>query len=157
MIRIVFTSLALCVALIGSSLAEMTAQQIVEHEIIVTNEDGSQTLKREPAKLVTPGDRLVYTLNYLNEGAEPANGIVLVMPVPAEVLFQEGSADRAGARASFSADGGKTYSPRADLTIVLVEGSRLAQSADITHIRWHLETPVAPGGQNSLSFKAVLK
>ena len=158
MTRTIISTLFLGAAMIGTSASALTAEQTVEKEIVVRNADGSETLKRTSAELVTPGENIVYSLNYFNDDAQPADGIVLVMPVPAEVKYIEGSADLPAAITAYSADGGKTFTPRSEVRIKNEDGTlRTASAEDITHVRWSVQQAVAPGASGSLSFKGQLK
>jgi len=142
----------------GAQANAMTAKQKVEKEIVVTSEDGTQTTQRVPADLVTPGEKIVYTIDFVNDSAEPATDLVLAMPVPADVRYLEGSADRPGAEIRYSTDGGSTYAARESLTMPAVGGgTRSASVDDITHIQWKIAGPVAVGATDKVAFKARLK
>lgn len=163
MYRKVICSLALIAtstAIFGSAMSAqaLTASQIVEREVIVHNADGTQTVTREAADKVTPGDKVIYSLKYYNDDTAPAENIVLVMPVPAEILYLDGSADTQGANTSYSVDGGKTFASRNDLRVAEADGSkRAARAEDITHIRWLVAKAVAPETGGTLSFIGQLQ
>lgn len=158
MYRQVICSLALLITSAATPVFALTASQIVEREVIVRNADGSQTVTREAADKVTPGDKVIYSLNYYNDEAEPVQNIVLVMPIPAEVNYLDGSADSAGTNTTYSADGGKSFAGRDDLQVAQADGSkRAARAEDITHIRWLVSTSVAPGTGGTLSFSGRLQ
>lgn len=136
----------------------MEATQRVEREVVTTAPDGTQQVSRLPADAVVPGEIIVYTLDYVNTDAEPATDLVLAMPVPAEIVFAEGSADRSGAVVEYSADGGASFSDRFTLTVVDADGmQRAAEAADISAVRWRLAEPVAPGESGMVSFKGRLR
>ena len=137
--------------------AAMTAEQIVEREVVVRGKDGAETVKRQTADKVTPGETVVYSIRYRNDAAEPASGIVLVMPVPKEVSYVEGSVAGGDASVSFSADGGKTYVARGRLTIEEGGASRPARGDEITHIRWTLAEPVPAKADGEVSYKGILR
>lgn len=137
--------------------AKMTATQIVEKEVVVVDEKGVKKTTRAKADLVKPGETVVYTLNYRNEDAAPAENMTLVMPVPKEVVYVEGSVGGAPAMVTFSADGGKTYVARGRLTVTEKGVARPATNGDITHVKWTLVGPVAPKGAGDVSFRGVLK
>lgn len=143
---------------LGAAHASMTARQIVEKEVVTANAKGEETVKRIPADKVTPGETVVYSIRYKNDGAAPAGDIVLVMPVPKEVAYVEGSvAGQETASVSFSADGGETYVARGRLTIVEGGEARPARGDEITHIKWTLTAPVAAKAEGEVSYKAVLR
>ena len=136
----------------------MTATQKVEKEITRTAADGSVTTERVEAKLVTPGEKVVYTLNIQNTRDAAATNLKLAMPVPPSVKFIEGTADRQGAIVKYSADGGQTYADRDTLRVTDASGqSRSASPDDITHIQWQITDSIAAGSRDSVEFKARLR
>lgn len=140
------------------SASALTAKQSVEKEVVVQMPDGTESVTREPAELVVPGERVVYTLNYTNDDAAPATDLVLTMPVPGEIKYMEDSASKSGATVVYSADGGQTFASRAGLRTVGQDGnSRAAVAEDITHIRWTVAGPLAVGETDTLSYKGILK
>jgi uncharacterized repeat protein (TIGR01451 family) len=157
MIRLSFAMIALFQFAAHSAGAEMIARQSVEREVIVRNANGVETLKREAADKVTPGETVVYSIKYKNESAEPASNIVLVMPVPAEVAYVEGSVTGDNANVAFSADGGKTYVVRGRLTVEEDGATRPARGDEITHIRWTLPNAIPANAAGEVSYKAILK
>ena len=158
MYRKAFFTVALLTASIAMPVQALTATQIVEREVIVLNADGSQTVTRIAADKVTPGDKVVYSLKYFNDEAKPAENIVLVMPIPAEVDYIEGSSEFDGVSSAYSADGGRTFINRNELQVVHSDGSRTAALAsDITHIRWTISNAVSPNTGGSLSFSGRLQ
>ena len=158
MYRKTLLSVALLVASTSMPAYALTATQTVEREVVVLNADGSQTVTRIAADKVTPGDKVVYSLNYFNDKAEPAENIVLVMPVPAEVDYIDGTADFDGVRSTYSSDGGKTFANRDDLLIARNDGTRsVATASEITHIRWTVRNTVSPNAGGTLSFSGRLQ
>ena len=148
---------AIVAASASPAFAAMTARQTVEKEIVIRSEDGREVVRRVAADKVTPGETIIYSINYRNEDSSAADDIVLVMPVPKEVSFIEGSVTGGDAIVDFSADGGKTYVARGRLTVVEAGAARPARGDEITHIRWTLSTPVAAKDSGTVSYKAVLR
>lgn len=149
--------LALLPLAFTSAEAAMTAKQVVEKEVVTRDKNGAETTKRAPADKVAPGETVVYAIKYKNDAAEPASNIVLVMPVPKEVAYVEGSVSGGDTSVSFSADGGKTYVARGRLTVVEGGASRPARGDEITHVRWTLAGPVPPKAEGEVSYKGVLR
>ena len=140
----------------GLAHAEVTARQLVEQEVLVTDENGAERLTRRPAEAVAPGEEVIYTLDFSNDGAAPAENVVLVMPVPSEIAFMEGSVTGENAAVTFSAAGGATYVARGRLTVRENGAARAARSDEITHVRW-IVSALAPSETGSVSFRGVLK
>ena len=135
----------------------LTAEQVVEKEIVIQNPDGTETRERVPAANVAPGDRVVYSVRVLNDGTEAADALVLTQPVPGEVTYIEGSAERPGAVLTVSVDGGVTFGPRGAATVVRDGSAVTADASDITHLRWTLEGELLPGRTDTVMYKGVLK
>lgn len=155
-----FTILALSAAAFASAVSAqaLTATQKVEKEISVQNVDGTTETRRVSAAEVTPGEKIVYTVAYTNDSPEAATDIVLAMPVPADVRYLEGTADRPGAVVRYSTDGGSSFVKRDALVLPAVGGgTRAANADDITHIQWRIAGPVAVGTSDEVSFKARLR
>ena len=155
--KLTLASIALLQLAASPAIAAMTATQVVEKETVVRSAAGVETVKRAPADKVTPGETIVYSIKYKNDSADSASGIVLVMPVPKEVSYVEGSVSGNDTNVAFSADGGKTYVARGRLTVEESGASRPARGDEITHIRWTLSQPVAPKGEGEISYKAILR
>ena len=140
------------------SAQALTATQKVEKEITVQSADGSTETKLVSAAEVTPGEKVVYTVAYTNDSSDAATDIVLAMPVPSDVRYLEGSADRSGTIVKFSTDGGSSFVERRSLVLPAVGGGTRAASADdITHIQWRIAGPVAVGSSDEISFTARLR
>jgi len=155
--RALFAAIFLGTSFLGTSALALTAEQTVEREVVVKNLDGTETIKREKADMVTPGQKIVYSLNYYNDQDKAAENIVLVMPVPGEIKLVEGSAEKSGVGTTYSVDGGKSFGDRADLVVEMADKStRTAQAEDITHIRW-VVAAINPGERGSLVYKGQLK
>ncbi len=156
MFRLASITLAIALAAFPSA-AQVAATQHVEKEIAVTDATGAKKIERVAAETVAPGEEVIYSLRFENEATEPAEALVLVMPVPNEISYVEGSVSGDGAKVSFSADGGQTYVARGRLTVVEAGAERPAKSDEITHIRWTLEDALGVGDKGEVSFRGVLK
>ncbi len=123
-------------------------------ERMVAAEGGkSRTVLEEP-KMVTPGDRLVFVLQYHNTGAQPAKDFVVTNPMPGPVAYL-GTNDTF---AQVSVDGGRTFGTLATLKVKDTDGQlRAARPEDVTHVRWALRDPIAAGGQGKLSFRGIVR
>ena len=140
------------------SVQALSATQKVEKEISIQQEDGTVKTRLVSAAEVTPGEKIVYTVAYTNDTSEEATDIVLAMPVPADVRYLEGTADRPGAIVRYSTDGGASFVERNALVLPAVGGgTRVASADDITYIQWRIPGPVASGTSDEVSFKARLR
>ncbi|WP_371396519.1 hypothetical protein [Fretibacter rubidus] len=143
---------------LGSFANALSATQTIEKEKTVITDDGSTQIIRTTADTVVPGETIVYTLNFVNDDGQAADNLVLTMPVPEQVTFVEGSADRPGTVVVYSADSGQSFATRQATMVMTQAGEvRAAGADDITHVRWTIPGPVAAGETGQLSFAAKLK
>jgi len=158
MFRAITALSCLAIASIATPANALEAEQRVLKEVAVPQADGTVKKTYVKAELVTPGDTVVYALIFRNDQPQPAEDIVLVMPVPAEVRYTEGSAANRLASADYSADGGTTFNSRSGLTVREADGRvRPAAADDITHVRWTVSNPVMPGQTGQLWYRGILK
>jgi uncharacterized repeat protein (TIGR01451 family) len=146
--------------LAGRTLAQGQIQlrNAIEMEVESVNAAGQKETYRIPVDTAEPGARLIYSIHYKNAGTEQAVNAVITTPLPAKISYQEGSAQGAGTRVTFSIDGGRTYHPPDQLLIKDASGRKFpAQPSDYSHIRWNFETPLAPGATGVVSYRAILK
>lgn len=122
-------------------------------EISETGE--SVTTLHDPATVkVIPGDRLLFTNSYRNLGQNAVTGFVVNNPVNSAVTFVEVLEDWA----LVSVDGGRNFGKLTELSISeATSGMRPATAADVTHIRWILPSPIAPGTSGELRFRGIVK
>lgn len=133
---------------------QLTNQVFQEVEVI--GADGKPERKTVPAATVVPGTDVSYVIAYRNTGDKPAENVAITNPVPAELEYV---AVLGPAPANqVSVDGGRQYGPLASLSVTDADGKpRPAQAADVTHVRWILNTALPPGAGGTVSFKARLK
>ncbi len=136
--------------------ADLKANQIVELASVDVAADGTESITYSPATDVEPGERVRYSIVYANEGADAAENVSLVMPIPGEVTYLEASADGAASMVLFSADAGETFAARDQVMIGDGESARLALSDEITHIKWDFSEPIAPSASGKVSYSAIL-
>ena len=129
-----------------------------EKEVTVT-QDGTQQTRRIPADSAQPGEVVIFTLSYRNNGDAPATNVVFNNPVSELASYIDGSAYGEGSDISFSVDGGNRFGILQGLKVRIREGSpelRAATAADVTHIRWTMESiPPKTGGE--VGFRAQVK
>jgi uncharacterized repeat protein (TIGR01451 family) len=123
--------------------------------------DGKErTVAKQPKDvIVVPGDRVVFTLKYINNGAEPAQGFRATNPMPGPVQFVSVLENWA----EVSVDGGVSWGKLDQLKVSKdkPDGSgkelRAASPEDVTHVRWVFADPIAPGAKGSVSFRGLIK
>ena len=100
-------------------------------------------VKSVSAATAVPGQSLTYTVNYTSSGTVDAHEVVLVDPIPAALRYVPGSSTGSGTVIEFSHDNGATFDA--------------SETAPVTHVRWSLIAPLAPGDSGSVSFLAQVR
>jgi uncharacterized repeat protein (TIGR01451 family) len=117
--------------------------------------NGKVENKLAPVNIVTPGDRLVFFINYKNTGPNPANDIVITNPVPAAVAY---AGPQDGGEPVVSVNGGKSFDLLAAQTMKNADGTlRPARTSDVTHVRWQITRAIALGEAGQVSFKGEVR
>lgn len=153
----IFGSLALAAAAIATPvLAQQAALTLKGGVMLVKTEtdgNGNIVTKLVAPDIAVPGDKVVFTTAYQNNGAEAATNAVIRNPLNPAVRL----ADDADPELSVSVDGGTTWGKLAELTILNEDGtSRAAAAADVTHVRWTLDR-VEPGASGTVEFHAIIR
>ncbi len=119
-----------------------------------------KTVLREPKDIVVvPGDRVIFTLNVVNSGAEAASGFRATNPIPGPVTFIAVTEDWA----EVSVDGGKSWGKLSAMRVTIkavdtgIETTRAATAEDVTHVRWVFADPIAPGTKTAVSYRGIVK
>jgi hypothetical protein len=165
-----------------SAISPATAKPAVslssEAMIERTETDASgaeKTVLKKPSEvIVVPGDRVVFSLKYENNSAQPADGFRATNPMPGPIQFISAAEDWA----EVSVDGGKNWGKLASLKVTetvtkaaIVDAAtgketssaksevitRTADARDVTHVRWVFAKPIAAGGKGSVSYRGVVK
>ena len=137
---------------------QVTLESLIQREIEVTNEDGEKEVRLIEAGNAIPGDELIFTVTYTNQGGEKAENVVLVNPVPDHTEYIDGSAAGKATAITFSVDGGESYDLPGSLRVTGEDGKpRLALARDYTHLRWVRTSPLSPGQSGKVTFRVRLK
>jgi len=128
---------------------------------VVTEENGQDVTRWVEAQDIEPGEKLKYTVTYVNVGDEPATEVRIENPIPELTVYVDETALGEGSNIVFSADGGENYSARDQVTYeVAVFGGgtdrRIANAERFTNIRWLIEQ-VPPGNSGEVSFQVVVQ
>jgi uncharacterized repeat protein (TIGR01451 family) len=151
-----FCFLAACaVALLPAQADVLLSSASVEKVVSMEYEDGSTETEYVPTEAVAPGEELAYVVSFRNDGAEPADSVVMTIPVPEDMVYVDDSVIADNAAVEFSVDGGNSFAPRDGLVIEDGEQVRMASADDITHVRWTFAR-MTPGEEGMLAFHAIL-
>jgi uncharacterized repeat protein (TIGR01451 family) len=116
--------------------------------------DGTTRIALVPAAHVTPGDRVVYQIDYRNSGAQAIDNFVVSNPLPQGIAYLSPAAG--SPEPELSVDG-STYAPLAVLKVSGPKGVRPATLGDVKSVRWRLAQPLAAGGHGAFAFRAMLR
>ena len=129
----------------------------VQKQAVIVNEAGEEETRLVPAEVVVPGESVIYTITFTNVSDQPADNVVITNPIAEDLMYVDGSAFGAGMDIEFSVDGGSTYAPAEDLTVVEDGEARAAESPDFTHVRWVMRNDLQAGARGIARFAAVLE
>ena len=137
---------------------QVTLETLIQKEIEVITAEGKKEARLVEAGNAIPGDELLFTITYTNQGSEPAENVVLVNPVPEHTEYIGGSAGGPVEAITFSVDGGGSYDLPANLQVAGEDGKpRPALAREYTHIRWAVSESVEPGESGKVFFQVRLK
>jgi uncharacterized repeat protein (TIGR01451 family) len=154
MMKFLLALTALLVPITAHAADTVALSSTVFVEKTITDGDGKTKVTLHEPKIVTPGDRLIFILNYQNRGSTAANNFIVTNPLPSAVAYQ-GTAD---ASAEVSIDGGRLWGALSTLKVADGQGRwRSARPEDVTHVRWTMKQPIPAGAQGKLSFRGVVR
>lgn len=134
----------------------ITSEALTEQSVARPN--GKLELVRGPAGKIVPGTTVIFVNTVTNNGATPAEKIVVTNPIPEQMLYLADSAVGQGTTISFSVDGGQSFDLPGKLRVKQADGSlRPATAADYSHVRWLLNTPLAPKQTQQVEYRARVK
>lgn len=127
-------------------------------QVNVENEKGEKEINLVPVQKAIPGEELIIQVSFVNHGSDPADNIVIVNPVPDQMLYVSGSATGDFTLVTFSIDGGVTFDLPEKLVVKDETGEeRPASPKQYTHVRFTRTKTLAPGQTDKVSFRAVLE
>ncbi|MDH4046698.1 MAG: hypothetical protein OEW68_00480 [Gammaproteobacteria bacterium] len=160
----IFSALALFTT---GAVAQETAQEvptghllvktIVQKEEVVIDDNGDQKVQLVDARVVVPGDEVIYTVTFQNISDAAADNVVITNPIAADLVYVDGSAFGPGSNIVFSVDGGQTFAATNELSVTENGTTRPAEPRDFTHIRWQMQNEIPAGTQGVARFRARLQ
>lgn len=110
-----------------------------------------------PFTKLLPGEEVTYTITCTNSGAEPAENVVVSLPIPAETIATIPAAPQ-GVEVSCAIGDCTEFGQLADLRVVAPDGaSRPAAPEDVRQLRWKFTQPIPPGATRTVDCRARLK
>src|SRR5262252_6591750 len=136
------------------------ARPDVKVQLSAAVERDSKSVALDKDTVVNPGEILDWTITSENDGNGAALEYKTVGHIPRGTSFVVDSAKADGAKAAFSIDGGKSYSPQPMIEEKQPDGSTKRVPAPVsmyTEIRYEWADPLAQGGKLSASYKVRVK
>ncbi|MFA6456612.1 MAG: hypothetical protein WCW40_07310 [Bacteroidota bacterium] len=122
---------------------EKAASQATNLEQAITNKKNVTELSLLNTASKTnpfPGDTIIYFITYHNIGNEPAQGIEINNPIPANTTYVDGSAEGEGSEVKIERK--KVQAP---------------QQGEVISVSWKVTKRVNPGEEGTVSLKAVVR
>lgn len=155
---LVAAGLLVSTAYVPEAAARVTLSNNVAKYETAQGPGGQVERRLVTADEVFPGDELVYTITFTNEGREEvaAGTIVITNPIPEVAEYVEGSAAGEDTFITFSVDG-ETFAEPDGLTLQRGGRQIIASPADYTAIRWAYQHALEPGELGTVSFAIRLR
>ena len=128
------------------------------HELIqVVDEEGKLQEKMIAAEEITPGDRILFTTSFKNNGKKSSDNVIITNPIPTHTRYLPDTAKGEHCIITFSVDGGRAWGDAKTLKVRKKDGTfRAATAADYTHIRWKYNRALKPSEKKTISFQTKL-
>jgi len=154
------SALAAVVSAFSLSHAAQSPVQIsskVQELVQTVDENGKSKLKAVEANAVVPGDRILYTTTFTNNGNKASDKIVITNPIPNNTRYLGGTATGKDFAITYSVDHGKSWGTAQSLQVKLKDGKvRAAEASDYTHIRWEYRRALQPTEVKAVTFQTQL-
>jgi len=129
----------------------------VQELVQVVDEKGKPHLKAVEADKIVPGDRILYTTVFKNNGDQASDKIVISNPIPANTRYLTGTAKGENCVITYSVDNGSSWGNVKSLKVKLKDGTvRAAKASDYTNIRWEYRRSLQPSEAKAVSFETQL-
>lgn len=149
---LIATAVLLGTAISAPAAAQNSAVKIDSKNFVektVTDASGKSKTTLSSTTVVVPGDVIVFTHDYANNGSQPATGFLINNPISQQIEY----IDSPDANIVVSVDGGTTFGKLGSLQVA----GRAATASDVTHLRWTFAQPIQPGQKGKVSFRGRLK
>jgi len=159
-LALLLSSVLVSSVLSAQTFAKQSAIKITSevHELIqVVDAEGNAQQKVIAADEIVPGDRILFTTSFQNNGAEASDNVVITNPIPKHTRYLAGTAQGEHCLITYSVDGGRAWGDAKSLKVRMKDGKyRAATAADYTHIRWKYSKSLQPSESKSITFETTL-
>lgn len=154
MLRTAIAMLALAAPIAAQASGDVRTRASIYVERIDSQARGARRVRLEPARQVSPGERLIYVVEYRNTGKRPVQDFTVTNPLPRTVRLDE----TMDGSELVSIDGGRSWGMLSSLRVPLGEGSwRPANPDDVTHLRWRVGDRLMQGETRRVTFRAIVR
>lgn len=154
MLRTTIALLALAGPVAAQAAGDVRTRSSIFVERTNPQASGARRVRLEPARQVSPGERLIYVVEYRNTGSRPVQGFTVTNPLPRTVRLDE----TVDGSELVSIDGGRSWGALADLRVSLGDGNwRPANPDDVTHLRWRVGDRLMQGETRRVTFRAIVR
>lgn len=154
MLRITIALIALAGPVAALASGDVRTRSSIFVERIDPQGSGARRVRLEPARQVSPGERLIYVVEYRNVGNRPVQGFTVTNPLPRTVRLDE----TVDGSELVSIDGGRNWGLLSDLRVSLGQDSwRPANPDDVTHLRWRVGDRLMQGESRRMTFRAIVR
>ena len=141
----------------GPAQGHLLVKTVVQKEEVIVDANGDEQVQLVDAKIVVPGDEVIYTVTFQNISDTAAENVVITNPIAADLEYVDGSAFGPGSDIVFSVDGGTVFAAASQLSVAESGVVRPAEARDFTHIRWQMQDEIPAGSQGVARFRARLQ
>ena len=149
----VLSSLLLPVASFGQRV-QVESELIAEIRQAVPGTQGTEGYRFVPAKVLSQGAVVYYTVRVRNPTTAYARSVVVVQKIPDNTSYVAGSAAGPAVDVTLSADGGRSFT--AEKKIATRKADEPA-TVPYTHIRYRFRNAIAPGATALVRFRAIFR
>ena len=134
-------------ALLAPLAVQASPSVAIDSAVYVERQEAGGTRRLEPARRLTPGDRVVTVVSWFKVGGD--GSFVLTSPLPHRLAYQ------ASARRDeeVSVDGGRNWGRLGSLR----RQGRIATAEDVTHVRWRIDPERAGRGSGHFAFAGIVR
>lgn len=138
-------------AMSNNLFQKMYAEKMVQYR----DQDGTTRQRLAPAEEIWMGQQVLYTVQFANTTGQTVARPTVICELPQFMTFVPDVVVGPGATVTFSIDGGRSFAGDDDLYVFDQDGQlKPAPPEAITHIRWELDRPMAPGSTGYARFSA---
>jgi uncharacterized repeat protein (TIGR01451 family) len=134
----------------------LVVSSVLEHIVASSAGGSAPEVQIASGTVASHADQLIVSVRFTNASESVLDTVRITSPIPADVKYVPGSASGPGSEVLFSVDQGQTFARPVELKLPAGDGgTRAADAADYTHVRWVLLAPLDAGATGVARFRAV--